>query len=57
VSIQALLSENGVVAIKKKGGPNGKLRRIFEEASSLPRRQQEKIAEFISAFVNQYKQS
>ena len=57
VNIQALLSENGVIAIKKKGGPNGKLRKIFEEASSLPRRQQEKIAEFVSAFVNQYKQS
>ncbi|MDD5222995.1 MAG: hypothetical protein PHE84_03320 [bacterium] len=57
MNIQALLSNNGVVAVKKKGGPNGKLRKIFEEASSLPRRQQEKIAEFVSASVNQYKQS
>jgi transcriptional regulator with XRE-family HTH domain len=57
VSIAALLSENGVVAVRKKGGPNGKLKKIFEDASDLPRRQQEKIAEFVSAFVNQYKQS
>lgn len=57
VSIQTLLTENGVVAVKKKGGPNGKLRKIFEDASRLPRRQQEKIAEFVSAFVNQYKQN
>ncbi|MBI5194563.1 MAG: helix-turn-helix transcriptional regulator [Nitrospirae bacterium] len=58
VTIEALLSENGVtVAVKKKGGPDGKLRRIFEDASRLPRRQQDKIAEFVSAFINQYKQS
>jgi len=57
VKIETLLSENGVVAVKKKGGPNGKLRKIFEDASHLPRRQQEKIAEFVSAFINQYKQS
>ncbi len=58
VSIQTLLTENGnAVAVKKKGGPNGKLRKIFEDASRLPRRQQEKIAEFVSAFINQYKQN
>ncbi len=58
VTIETLLSENGVtVTAKKKGGPNGKLRKIFEDASSLPRRQQEKIAEFVSAFINQYRQN
>lgn len=58
VSIQTLLTENGgPVAVKKKGGPDGKLRKIFEDASRLPRRQQEKIAEFVSAFINQYRQS
>jgi transcriptional regulator with XRE-family HTH domain len=56
VSIQILFSENGV-AVKKKGGPDGKLRKIFEDASRLPRRQQEKIAEFVTAFINQYKQT
>jgi hypothetical protein len=38
-------------------GPDGKLRKIFEDASRLPRRQQEKIAEFVTAFINQYKQT
>jgi transcriptional regulator with XRE-family HTH domain len=57
VKIETLLSGNGGVAVKKKGGPNGKLRKIFEDASRLPRRQQEKIAEFVSAFINQYRQS
>lgn len=58
VTVETLLSENGgAVAAKKKGGPDGKLRRIFEDASRLPRRQQEKIGEFLSAFINQYRQS
>jgi transcriptional regulator with XRE-family HTH domain len=56
VSIETLLGEDtGPVTVKKKGGPDGKLKRVFEEASSLPRRQQEKIMEFVSAFINQYK--
>lgn len=45
------------LGIMKKGGPDGKLRKVFEEASGLPRRQQEKIMEFVPAFINQYKQS
>lgn len=55
VSVDILLSENKVKVVKRKGGPDGKLRKVFEEASSLPRRQQEKITEFVSAFINQYK--
>ena len=58
VSIEMVLGEeDGAAPVKKKGGPEGKLRRVFEEAASLPRRQQEKIMEFVSAFINQYKQS
>jgi transcriptional regulator with XRE-family HTH domain len=57
VTVETLLSENGgAVAARKKGGPEGKLRKIFEDASRLPRRQQDKIAEFVSAFINQHKQ-
>jgi hypothetical protein len=44
------------VPLKGSGGPKGKLQKIFEETATLPRRQQEKIAEFVAAFVNQYKQ-
>jgi len=32
-------------------GPTGKIRQVFEAASRLPRRQQNKVAEFIEAFV------
>src|SRR5215475_3726534 len=35
-------------------GPTGRMRRLFEVASKLPRSQQEKIAAVIEAFVNQH---
>jgi transcriptional regulator with XRE-family HTH domain len=43
--------------IPKKNGPTGKLRKVFEEVANLPRRQQEKVVEFVEAFVNQQKAS
>jgi hypothetical protein len=55
VGVEALLDGNSRPA--RKGGPTGKVHKVFEEVSQLPRRQQEKIIEFVSAFVNQYKQS
>jgi hypothetical protein len=37
---------------KSRGkGPVGKLRQVFEKASHLPRHQQNKVAEFVEAFV------
>ena len=56
VRVESLLSEDNGHASIRKGGPEGRLRKVFEEASSLPRRQQGKIAEFVSAFINQTKQ-
>ena len=35
-------------------GPTGRMRRLFEAASKLPRSQQEKIAAVLEAFVNQH---
>jgi len=32
----------------------GRLQQVFEAASHLPRRQQQKVAEFVEAFVNQH---
>jgi len=32
-------------------GPSGKVRQVFEQVSRLPRRQQEKVVEFVEAFV------
>lgn len=36
-------------------GPAGKVRKLFEEVSRLPRRQQDKVVEFVSAFIEQHK--
>lgn len=43
--------------LNKKAGPTSKVQRIFEDVSRLPRRQQEKIVEFVTAIVRQYEQS
>lgn len=52
VSIDELL---GVKPPKpKRQAAKGRLQQVFEAASRLPRRQQEKIAEFVEAFVNQH---
>ena len=37
----------------KKQAAKGRLQLVFESASRLPRRQQEKVAEFVEAFVAQ----
>ncbi len=49
VSVDFLLGRES--KSKKRGGPVGKLRRVFEEASQLPRTQQSKVAEFVEGFV------
>ena len=46
---------NGDVSLKDRPGPKGKLRKLFEEVSKLPRQQQQKVIEFVSAFVTQQK--
>jgi len=51
VSIDVLL---GVAPPKpKKQAAKGRLQRVFEDAAKLPRRQQDKVAEFVEAFVAQ----
>lgn len=41
----------GKVAKRERGGPAGRLRKVFEEASKLPRHQQGKVAEFVEGFL------
>ena len=53
VSVDELLGETE----KKRRaavGPTGRMRRLFEAASKLPRSQQEKIAAVLDVFVNQH---
>ena len=53
VSVEALLDVTHPVG--RRTGPVGKVRKVFEDVSELPRRQQEKVVEFVSALVEQYK--
>jgi len=53
VSVEQLVI--GKSAAGKRSGPVGKTQQVFEEVSKLPRRQQDKIVELVSALVDQYK--
>jgi transcriptional regulator with XRE-family HTH domain len=44
----------GVTPAKPKPAPKGRLQKVFEAASKLPRRQQDKIADVLEAFVAQH---
>ena len=57
VSMAELLGEEVQIKRARKSGPTGKVHKIFEEVSKLPRRQQEKIVEVVSALVTQYAQT
>ncbi|HEX7771757.1 MAG TPA: helix-turn-helix transcriptional regulator [Pyrinomonadaceae bacterium] len=56
VSVAELLGEEVQVKRSRKTGPTGKVHKVFEEVSKLPRGQQEKIVEVVSALVSQYAQ-
>ena len=53
VKIEQILE--GKLPETRRAGPVGKAQKIFEEVSTLPRRQQERIIETVSALVEQYK--
>jgi len=44
-------------AAKTNGRPVGKVREVFDRVSKLPRRQQEHIVNWVSAYVSQYEQT
>jgi len=53
---ELLLSETTMerelaVNAARRGAPTGKVRRVFEEVSRLPRHQQDEVVKFVSRFV------
>jgi len=54
VPAEMLLGENPTK--RHINGPAGKMRRLFESASALPRSQQQKIVALLDAFVSQHAQ-
>ena len=57
LSVAELLGEEVQIKRARKTGPTGKVHKTFEEVSKLPRRQQKKIVEVVSALVSQYAQT
>lgn len=57
VNVVELLAGNGErLSVQKKGRAPGRVRQVFDDVSRLPRRQQEHIARWVSAFVRQYEE-
>jgi transcriptional regulator with XRE-family HTH domain len=54
VPVEEILGETPINAVRKPG-PVGKLQRVFELASKLPRREQELVAQFVSTLLEQSK--
>jgi transcriptional regulator with XRE-family HTH domain len=55
VSVEDILEMDRPPRSTKQTKPVGKLRKVFDDVSKLPRRQQDKIVEVISAMITQYK--
>ncbi len=53
VRIEQMLE--GEIPETRRAGPVGKVQKIFEQVSTLPRRQQDRVIETVSALVTQYK--
>ncbi len=57
VGVEDILNVNGGTSSPaRKSAPSGRVARLFDEVSRLPRRQQDKVVEFVSAFVRQYRE-
>lgn len=54
VSVETILA-GGSAPQKRRGGPVGKLQRVFEDASQLPQSQQEKIVEVLQALITGFR--
>jgi transcriptional regulator with XRE-family HTH domain len=53
VSVEEILGERAT--LPRRAGPVGKLQKVFEQARSLPRREQELVAKFVATLVEQHR--
>jgi hypothetical protein len=56
VRVDELLVDSDREALTKRPGPVGEVQKVFEEVRKLPRKQQRKVIEIVSALVDRYKQ-
>lgn len=52
-SVEELILGTAVKPVRR-GGPDGKARRLFEDVSRMPRAQQQHVLTVVEAFVKQY---
>jgi transcriptional regulator with XRE-family HTH domain len=55
VRVEDLIVQDEPKTIANRSGPVGEVQRVFEEVRRLPRQQQRKILETVTALVEQYK--
>jgi transcriptional regulator with XRE-family HTH domain len=55
VRVEDILGETA--SASRKPGPVGRLQRVFEQASSLPRRDQQLVADFVETLVERHKKA
>jgi transcriptional regulator with XRE-family HTH domain len=56
IRVEEILGDTPINAVRKPG-PVGKLQRVFEMASSLPRREQQLVAKFVETLVEQQRKA
>lgn len=57
VRVEDILGEAHVIEPARKSGPIGRLQRVFEKASSLPRREQVLVAEFVETLLQRHQKA
>jgi transcriptional regulator with XRE-family HTH domain len=55
VRLDQIIVTDDTPALARRSGPIGEVQRVFEEVRKLPRSQQRKIVETVSALVEQYR--
>lgn len=55
VSVADLIFHDDAKIVAVRPGPVGEVQRVFEEVRRLPRKQQRKVLEMVTALVEQYK--
>ncbi len=53
VRVEDLFTEK--TSLPRPSGPVGKVRKLFDQVANLPRRQQDKIVEFLAPIIEDFK--
>jgi transcriptional regulator with XRE-family HTH domain len=56
VRVEDILGDVPIHAVRRPG-PVGRLQRVFEQASTLPRRDQQLVADFVETLVERHKKA